>query len=302
MNEIQELQEFRAELDEPAPSALTRARARALHGSPARRNGWIWLRRLAVPAVAAVVVAIVVSVTMIANRGTAPQPGPPVPSLPPTTAEAIEWLARRAEAGPAAAKVDTEHLIQVRSRFLREGKWSERTFRIDPYGLFEVSDEEKWDKARFREFLAQRRESLAFSPGMGYPTPEWFATLEVNPQTLRPEFHDRRSCPANGCVTADLQRYMWMFITLVARVADVMVPPHVRAALLRELGAIPGVTVHQVTIDGRTYWALRDFSLSVNPAELYVDPVSGRISGEGQASSTDQPANVSLFQSEVISL
>lgn len=302
MNDIDELlRGFRSTLDEPPPGALARARARALTGgatSARSRSRW-----LAIPATAVGVAAVAVTTTLVLGQspppGTTPtaQPatsnsatGAPTTPAPPTTAELIEAWARDLAAGPPAPPAVPGQLILPSSRMFASGQWTDEppgTVTVERDGLLIVDHAEHGQLTSYQAFVAQQRAEFAeLGPSWKYPTAEWLEALDPSPASLR-EAIQSAACPG-GCILT--VRQIWGDIEEFLSKGEVVLPPHVRAGLLRLLGTFDGVTAYEDTVDGRpvrvvsvpdTIEMRPGLTLSYYRMELYIDPSLNRFVGSG---------------------
>jgi len=322
MNDIDELlRDFRSDLDEPPPGALARARERALN--PAARSVFVRPasvrprpRWLAIPAAAVAVAAVAVTTSLVLGQssppGTTPtaQPGTTVTTTPapPTTAELIEAWARDLAAGPPAPPVVPGQLILPSSRMFADGQWTEEPpghITVERDGLLIVDNAEHGWRDSFQQYVAQQRAEFADQgPSWRYPTAEWLAALDPSPASLLAAI---QSTACGGeCVLTGWQ--VWNEIESVLARGEVVLPPRVRAGLLRLLGTFDGVTAYEDTVDGRPVRvvSLPD-TIEIGPgrtasssrAELYIDPSLNRFVGSGIVQTTRTP-DLPQCQSSVI--
>jgi len=304
MNDIDELiRDFRSTLDEPPPGALARARSRALAGRPASvrsRSRW-----LAIPATAAVVAAVAVTTSLVLGQSPPPvteptaAPATPAPTTPapPTTAELIEAWARDLEAGPPAPPFVPGQLIRPSLRLFSNGQWTEQTGQvtIEREGLLVVDNAEFGSRDSFQQYVAQQRAEFAqLGPSWRYPTTEWLEALDPNPASLLAAIQSA-GCPG-GCVLTPRQ-VVNEVESLLAN-GEIVLPPRVRAGLLRMLGTFEEVHAYETTVDGRQVRVVSlpdrfeprpGLTLSYSRVELYIDPALNRFVGSGVLQTGEVP-------------
>lgn len=291
MNDIDELlRDFRSGLDQPPPGALQRARSRAV-GAAGRKAVRPRARWLALPATAIGVTAATITASLMLGQTPGPvaeptaRPATSVPTTvaPPTTAEIIESWARDLEAGPLPPPVGPGQLIIASVRQLQDGQWTERSadVTIERDGLLLVDNAEFGDRGSFQAYVTQQRTEFAtIGPSWRYPTAEWLEALDPHPDGLR------LAC-GTGC-SDDWQT--WNAVWSLVSKGDLVLPPRIRAGLLRLLGALDGIAAAEATVDGRRLWVVAaptrsqvgsGTTVSYHSQELYIDPVLHRFVGGG---------------------
>lgn len=316
MTDIDELlRGFRSTLDEPPPGALARARSRALAGRAASvRSRPRWL---AIPATAVAVAAVAVTTSLVLGQSPPPVTGPtaapatsgmstgdPTTPAPPTTAELIEAWARDLETGPLPPPAAPGQLLLPSYRVFSDGQWTEQPaghITIERDGLLVVDNAEFGYRASFQAYVAQQRAEFAhMGPSWRYPTAEWLEALDPSPASLR------QAC-GDECYT-DWSIWARISDDLLAR-GEIVVPPRVRAGLLRLLGTLKGVTAYEDTVDGRpvrvvslpdTFDVRPGLTLSYSRAELYIDPALNRFVGSGVLQTGRSPDLPQCHQNGVI--
>jgi len=280
---------FRSTVDEPAADALARARTRALTGgAAARRTERRVGRWVVLPAVATAVAAAAVTASLVLGQTPAPvaqptiKPAAPTTPPPPTPAQIIEAWATELESGtPAPASAPGQHIAYT-ARLYSGGEWTTQPGGLaEREGLIIVDSPANDGRQSFQDYIAdQRAEFAATGPSWRMPTVGWLDTLDASPAGLR------QAC---GAACHDDQQ-TWSAVEDLVSKADLVLPPRVRAGLLRLLGTIDGVTVSQATVDGQTLRIVAHPDESRAPSgtmysyatnEIYIDPTTGRFAGTG---------------------
>jgi hypothetical protein len=293
MNDIDELlRDFRSTLDEPPRGALARARSRALANRAARaRSRPRWL---AIPATAIGVTAVAVTASLLFGQssppGTTPtvQPGSAVTTTEATTAELIEAWARDLEAGPPAPPAVPGQLILPSSRRFADGQWTDEPpghITVERDGLLIIDNAEHSSRESFQQYVAQQRAEFAQQgASWRYPTAEWLEALDPSPASLL------AAIQSTACGGECTEWQVWNEIESMMARGEVVLPPRIRAGLLRLLGTFDGVTAYEDTVDGRrvrvvslpdTVEVRPGLTLSYSRAELYIDPDLNRFVGSG---------------------
>jgi hypothetical protein len=146
------------------------------------------------------------------------------------------------------------------------------TLTVEREGAIVVADSQYPDQASYQRYVDDQRDTFADAgPSLRHPTAAWLAALDPSPGNLRPLVSASCDCAAAPAL---------MFATveeLLGR-ADLVLPPRVRAGLLRVLATIPGITAYEATVDGRPY---RVVALEGPTAarELFIDPLTRRFAG-----------------------
>ncbi|GAB3853915.1 hypothetical protein ACFPIJ_61570 [Dactylosporangium cerinum] len=244
MNDLDEIRALRSRFDRPAD--LARARSRVLAGTterPPRRAA----PRLWAPALAGLVVLGVVAAVTLAGR-TADTP-PLEPGAPAATGtRPVDALIGLAENGPAAAEVRPGQHIRSEVRLVDEGNRRTETSLYEPEGLILTTTDPQYVQE-------QRTTFAATGPSLRQPTPQYLAGLAADPDRLRTMVLDA-PCPPSGCTDEVRAWFAWNLVSDLARSADVIVPPALRATLLRILTGLPGVTLGETTVDGAAHAVL----------------------------------------------
>jgi hypothetical protein len=323
MNDLDQVRSFRAHLDRTAAEALARAGARVAatgagvaatgaRGVPDGARGvpggappeaprrWRVIWRVAPPvaaalAVAATAVAIGVSARPVDGivppagtvdppaTGTPAQSAAPSPDAP-SARRLINDLAELAESGPPQPDVAPDQLIEVELRYQNTpGAWTTETYRLEAEGLIK-SEHELGDRDSFQQYAAdQRREFEQAGPSLRQPTAQWLSSLDPSPGRLLELLLEDATC--HDCPDGEYD--LWQLYNAIAdlvRQADVLIPPTVRAGLIRLIGTMPGAGIESVMIEDRPYWALgfnNAGHAATTYAEFYLDPETGRFMGAG---------------------
>ena len=306
MNDLDQVRRFRAHLDRTAPEALVRARAAATGvrdvpagappGTP-RRPRVIW--RVAPPVAAALAVAaITIAIGVSAPPGGFTPPAgtvdPPATAAPaasaapspeaPSTRRLIHDLAELAESGPPQPDVAPGQLIEVELRYEDPpGTWQTDSYRLEAEGLIRF-EHELGHRDSFQEHVAdQRREFEQAGPSLRQPTAQWLSSIDASPDRLLELLLEDATC--RDCPDGEYD--LWQLYNAIAdlvRQADVLLPPAVRAGLIRLIGMLPGAGMDLVSVQGRPYWALGFDNARRSPtthAEFYLDPDTGGFLGSG---------------------
>ncbi len=266
---------------EPTDQSVTRSWYRitqleAIRSRPSR------LRRLT-PVIAAlsVVLLAAVSVTLV-------RVGPgnlwPVASTP-ETLDILHALADAAENGPAAPQLTEGQLIRVKTDGWAGGcsptsctiEPQQREMWFDPQGMIVLKilsgTQNLMEGAKATSPDPIDR---AWQPGLENPTPQWLASLPTNNllSLLRQQTAD------NDSWTVDHQ--LWDDLGQLYSSCEILLPPAVRAALLRSFTGLSGLSVRHVTIDDRQLVAIRQTD-GDSGNEIIFDPQTGRAVGRGSS-------------------
>jgi len=269
MNDIDELlRDFRSTLDEPPRGALARARSRALANRAARaRSRPRWL---AIPATAIGVTAVAVTASLLFGQ-----------SSPPGTTPT-------AQPGSAAPPAVPGQLILPSSRRFADGQWTDEPpghITVERDGLLIIDNAEHSSRESFQQYVAQQRAEFAQQgASWRYPTAEWLEALDPSPASLL------AAIQSTACGGECTEWQVWNEIESMMARGEVVLPPRIRAGLLRLLGTFDGVTAYEDTVDGRpvrvvslpdTVEVRPGLTLSYSRAELYIDPDLNRFVGSG---------------------
>jgi hypothetical protein len=294
MTEIDELKEFRAALDEAVPGALARARSRVLADVPAAvvvaRPGRA--ARLMIPAVAVAVVLVVLTVSLAWRPGPArlhplPAATSPVATSPPplTAADIVKGLADRASAGAPAPAVRPGQRILVTERDWDGTRRNTLSYHVDPNGLIMLDNPQIGPSQSFDTFVAEEQAAFAQNgPSLAHPSPSYLATLDADPEQLQSLLFRPIICaPGSDCTRAYKNWEVFADIEDLFRQGDVIIPPAVRAGLLRLVATFTGLTAEPVTADGHAYVAVGiPDEQATTRSEMLVDPATGRVVGDAQ--------------------
>ncbi len=281
MNDIDEqLRSFRSTLDQAPEQALTRARIRVLNAdSP--RDARAWQRWVAIPAVAAGVAAVAITTSLVLAQAPPPSPtAPTAPTMPasptalprPTTlaevAARIEGWALELESGPQAPPVAPGQTIVA----VQVTNGDEATLTIEREAAIVIADSRYSDQASFQRYVDDQRATFAATgPSLRHPTAEWLESLDPSPENLRSLLTAACDCDTSEQQFATVEE-------LLGR-ADLVLPPRVRAGLLRVLATLPGITAYEDTVDGRPYRMVALTGRGGSQRELLIDPATQRFAG-----------------------
>jgi hypothetical protein len=138
---------------------------------------------------------------------------------------------------------------------------------------------------------AERADFAQLGPGLRYPTPAWLAGLSSDSDALLTQLGVRAPQDTDSAAT------LWETCTSLMIRVDPLLPTGVRAALLGLMARAGGVTVIDVTFDGRRVFGLRQGSRNSGYL-LLLDPQTGRVVGRlavgpGSAGATPSPGTTS---------
>jgi len=283
-HDLQTLRAFRSRLDAPPPGGLDRIADRAFADvgivSPRRPRA----RRLAIPAVAAGVLAILIGGPMLALGGNrdAPPPPPSGPGSAPGAREAIERLAALADGQPVPAAPRPDQVIAVTTTI---GALAVEE-RLEPHGTILLdrrlvsgccAPDPAENAASVRDRADYQRAMLASSPNLCQTaTPEALRSQATDPDSLRAAL---AACPllddAPSATTVMVVKLDAYFSSTGA-----MAPPALNAAFLRLLAARPDIRAASISVDGTPLWAIGAADVGREyRSELLVAPDTGRVVG-----------------------
>jgi len=181
-----------------------------------------------------------------------------------------------------------------------------RPITVERDGLLVVDNAEYGSRESFQQYVAQQRAEFAEQgPSWRYPTAEWLAELDPSPASLRAAIQST-ACGGPCILTV---RQIWSDVESVMSKGEIVLPPYVRAGLLRLLGTFDGVTAYEDTVDGRPVRVVSlpdpieirpGLTLSYYRMELHIDPIRNRFVGSGILKtnrSPDLPQCVSIGNS-----
>jgi hypothetical protein len=209
-------------------------------------------------------------------------PGASTAPAPPTTAELIEAWARDLESGPPPPPVVAGQTITVTERRFSEGVWSvEPGLAIEREGLIIIIDSPANDgRASVQSFIEEQRAEFAeVGPSWRYPTAEWLEALGPSPANLISLMQGPLVFTPSQVIDA---------IQELLSKGEIILPPRVRAGLLRLLGTLDGVEAYEATVDGHRLRVVAvPLRSQVGPAttvtygshEMFIDPNAHRFVG-----------------------
>jgi hypothetical protein len=295
INDITALRESWGEIEPPSPDAQTRARAALLariaerevtvpsrpeqvKPSGWRLPGWAWRSGFATLGAAALVAAVV---AVSVSGGGTPPAGTPAAQQPPyvagdSIAQTFELAARHAETEPfTAPRPDQWTYVEleiVRGKVARDkGQATSETTR-------------SWQRADGRqsavmvdgklEITTEAPEIPRSLPPQDYPT---LAGLPTDPQALLDWLRDQVPPSMGG----NAQRDAISYSVINSMLRDNVLPPRVKATLLRVLALIPGVTqsTDPVDFDGRPALAVGMVQDGWRHEDILLDPTTHEFLG-----------------------
>jgi hypothetical protein len=296
------LREFRAELAQPSPEAVRRVRDVVTTGTVvARRRARAWVRWGVPVAVTGVVLALLVGMVAVVRPAVF---GALVGSLPgmdrtdsrdrPGRASAAEHAAAvEALTALARAAGDTEALTVETGRLLYVWSMVGRTMFemwLDVEGAIVLMDRHTDVASSFNlpveplgddhpSVLRARAELAEKGPNLLRPTPAYLASLPTDPTALLTLMREQFASSA-GSWSVDHAVFSGA-LNLLYRNEPLLTGP-TRAALYRALAALPGVgSSGAVTYQGRGYVAIWFTERGEIQEELWFDPTTGRVVGQG---------------------
>jgi hypothetical protein len=200
-----------------------------------------------------------------------------------TVPEIINSLAQDA-ALEKPADYQPGQVIEATLRTWDGTRWHTQVSHLDPHGLIPLDSTGYSGRQSYQTYLAQLRAKLAQDgPSLAQPTVAFLNGLTGSPAQLY-DLLDPTACPAAAsCTEAGVAWTMFNDLLDLARQADVIVPPVVRAGMLQLIASFNGVTAEQATVAGHDYWAVGIPSTDgFDRLEALVDPISGRIVGQAE--------------------
>ncbi|MET7965629.1 CU044_5270 family protein [Micromonospora sp. NPDC005305] len=302
IDDITALRESWSEVEPPSPDAQRRARAALLaritereatppsrperHGR--RLPGWAWRSGLAALGAAALVAGVVTA----GGLGPATPPAPYVASGP--VAQTFELAAVHAETEPFTRPRPDQwtyvELRMVRGKIARDkGQATRETTR-------------SWQRADGRqaaemidgklEVMPESTDPPQVMPPQDYPT---LAGLPTDPRALLDWLRTRSQSGKDGDAVS--------FLLIESMLRDNVLPPGVKATLLRALALIPGVTRsgEPVDFDGRPAIALGMVQDGWRQEDILLDPTTHEFLGSRTVVVEDHttPEGVSLRKGDV---
>src|SRR5262249_46380929 len=156
-------------------------------------------------------------------------------------------------------------------------------YHVDPNGLIMLDGQ---PGASFQEYVAQEQATYRQDgPSIRQPSPAFLASLDASPEHLRALLEAFFvTCPPDpGCTVANDAWQMFSAIADLSRKGDVILPPAVRAGLLRLIATFPDLTAEPVTLDGHSYVAVGiPDKEKTSRGELLVDPATARVVGQAE--------------------
>ncbi|GIH09832.1 hypothetical protein Rhe02_78990 [Rhizocola hellebori] len=278
---------------EPTDESVTRSWYRitqleAIRSRPSR------MRRLT-PVIAALSVVLLAAASVTVVR-VGPGTLWPVASTP-ETIDVLNALADTAEHGPAAPQLTEGQLIRVKSEGWAGGcgntsctiEAQPREMWFDPQGMIVLKilagtqNLMEGPKANAAEDIAQQRQQFQQQQaGLNMPTPQWLAGLPTDSGALLTLLREQTA--DNDSWTVDHQ--LWDAMGQLYSSSELLLPPAVRAALLRSFRGLSGLSVRHVTIDGAQLVAIRQTD-GDSGNEIIFDPQTGRAVGRGSSYTGD---------------
>ncbi|KAB1913526.1 CU044_5270 family protein [Micromonospora sp. AMSO31t] len=305
IDDITALRESWSEVEPPSPDAQRRARAALLariterEATPASRPerhgrrlpGWAWRSGLAALGAAALVAGVVTA----GDLGPATPPARPAPYVVSgPVAQTFELAAVHAETEPFTPPRHDQwtyvELRMVRGKIARDkGQATRETTR-------------SWQRADGRqaaemidgklEVMPESTDLPQVMPPQDYPT---LAGLPTDPRALLDWLRTRSQSGKDGDAVS--------FLLVESMLRDNVLPPGVKATLLRALALIPGVTRSDepVDFDGRPAIALGMVQDGWRQEDILLDPTTHEFLGSRTVVVEDHttPEGVSLKKGDV---
>ncbi|HZM82994.1 MAG TPA: sigma-70 family RNA polymerase sigma factor [Candidatus Limnocylindrales bacterium] len=247
------------------------------------------IRRATLAAVIAIAVAVPLAIILRGKGSEPPFIGPTTPpSIPaatpspsaPTARQTIGQLALLAEASPVPPQPRSDQLILVTQlQYDVPGEHKQERW-LDPNGAillryrgYEMGDliDDQDEKDRKKWIDMFRADMKKVGPGLFYPTWTVLSTYSTDPEVLLRDLSQGRSYGAG-----DLAQMLGE----MAEEMDALAPPRLKAALLRTLGLVDGVTAERITApDGSQVWAIGGQQGATVRREVLVSPATGLIVG-----------------------
>lgn len=308
----------RAGVDDPPRRSAAADRAPGERRSPARRL----VPMTAAATVAAVAIGTVTLLgPQWEGFGFLPgNPGSPndhesyFPNLDPPSEQAVTWLntlAAAAERGESA-RIEEGQLIYVRSEGWAAAFGTILEYEASPgagatpkptfvplapdVGVIQPQPREAWFDPNGMVLLRQDADGQPWAerrpgdgdpaptpaeptPGPNAPTPEWLAGLPTDPERLRAELRHL----LRDDQTWSTDHAVWNRMSELYASAEILIPPEVRAALLRAFTELRGLTAVETEIAGRQLVGIRHIERDSGD-EILFDPETGRAVGRRSVS------------------
>ncbi|HEX6682609.1 MAG TPA: SigE family RNA polymerase sigma factor [Candidatus Limnocylindrales bacterium] len=247
------------------------------------------IRRATLAAVVAALVALPLAIMLRAKGSEPPIIGPTTPPSspsaspspsPPTARQVIGHAALLAERAPAPPQPGPGQVIlMVQTQYDSVGSHKQERW-LDPNGAiplrirsFEEGGhvDDQTEKERKRWIDQMRAEMAKVGPGLHYPTWTALSAHTTDPQALLHELTQGR--PYNAGNVAQI-------VGAVSEGMDALAPPRLKAALLRALALVDGVSAELVTApDGSQVWAVGGAQDESLRREVLVSATTGLIVG-----------------------
>ncbi|WP_117214332.1 sigma-70 family RNA polymerase sigma factor [Allorhizocola rhizosphaerae] len=244
-------------------------------------------RRATLAAVIAIVLALPIAITLWRGKGSEPPvigpttpPTSPSPSVAPSARQVIARLSVLAENAPNPPEPRPDQLILVvQTQYSSVGAHQQERW-LDPNGaillrtrIYEAGDfvEEDTEQERQRWINMSRADMAKLGPGLFYPTWAVLSTYTTDPQALLHAMTHGRTQTAGEVAHT---------LGTLAEEMDAMAPPRLKAALLRALALVDGVTAELVTApDGSRVWAIGGQESENRRREVLVSETTGQVVG-----------------------
>lgn len=236
------------------------------------------------------------------------------PNLDPPSEQAVSWLNRLAAAAERGepVRIREGQLVYVRSEGWAAAYGGVLEYEANPspgatpspkfsplppdVGAIQPQPREAWFDPNGMVLLRQDADGQPWAerrpgdgdpvptpaeptPGPTAPTPEWLAGLPTDPDRLRAELRQQ----LRDGETWSTDHAVWNAMYELYASAELLIPPTVRAALLRAYTELRGLTAVEATIDGRRLVGIRHIERDGGD-EILFDPETGRAVGRRSVS------------------